>query len=99
MSKRLSLSLAEVDELRVQQFTRPGLPREVLERALRSGGRQPELGSEAAVIRALVEIGARTLEEDLLDAGYAAAAAQFADGDDDRRAARRRHLERTGRQQ
>jgi len=92
MPKRLSVSLTEADELRVDEFS-SGSQRSALERAV--GAR---IASEAAVLRALAEVGARTLEEDLLDAGYAEAAAHYAEGDEDRREARRRHLERSGRQ-
>lgn len=95
MAKRLSVSLAEDDTARIDVFTRPGPARTALENAL---GRQVDLGTEAAVIRALIEVGARALHDDLLEVGYAEAAVQYAEGDPDRRAARRRHLDRSGSQ-
>lgn len=95
MAKRLSVILGNQDEQRVLQFASPGTPeREALQSwvAQHGGGK---LGSEAAVIRALVHAGAFSLQEELLDAGYAEMAGTYADEDEDRRAVRRRYIERT----
>jgi len=96
MTKRLSVTLPDADEQRVEQFSSQGLAREALERRLtRSGAGRVNLETEAAVIRALMEVGVQAVEEEMLEAGYAALAESYSEADDDRRAARRRYTERT----
>lgn len=103
MSKRLSLTLEREDEIAVEPFTHAGTPeREALAAVLATG---PGSGktvtallaveglSDAAILRALIRVGADTIRDRLLADGYAALAEEWAEHDDERRAlrARQRH--------
>jgi hypothetical protein len=84
MSKRLSLILADSDEVAIEPFTRPGTGQhEALRRwaAVHGAG---SVTSEAAALRVLLQAGVDALRDDVLDAGYAELAGALA-GDEEAR--------------
>jgi len=98
MSRRITVTLAGTDESSVSVFSNPQRSEHA---ALVSWAAQRGfmgLGSEASVIRALVQAGAEALQEDALDRGYAELAAMSDPAEQaERRAIRDRYVERTER--
>lgn len=98
MSRRVTVTLAEAEESSVSIFSNP---RRSEHAALTSWAAQhgfAGLGSEASVIRALVQAGAEALREDALDRAYAEVAASASQAErDENRAIRSRYVERTER--
>jgi hypothetical protein len=97
MAKRLSLSLGAGEQAVLEPFIEVGTKQH---RALQHWAFVHGLGpvsSEAAALRVLLQIGAETLRDDVLDAGYAELARSYA-GDAERaerRTARDRYVART----
>lgn len=90
MARRTSLTLESAEEAAVGPFTQESSrEREIL--ALLSGS---PLGSEAAVLRALIRLGADTVREQILADGYAAMAVEYRENDDERKVLRKRRAER-----
>lgn len=78
MTKRLSLTLERDDEIAVEPFTHEGTPERATLTLLVDATVLP---SDAAVLRALIRLGAESVRERLLDEGYAALAAAMTDED------------------
>lgn len=101
MNKRMSVTLDAEDEQALAAFVDPGtIERAALAAWAVDRGIDPgRLGSDAAVIRALLRAGVHSLSERALDLGYAAIAIE-ANEEDGRETheARRRYLARTERQ-
>ena len=97
MSKRVSLILGDLDEQRVLPFVRTGTGENAALRQWAARHGEPLVKSEASALRALLQAGAEALQDEVLDAGYAALAAEFDDAEAraERRAARDRYAART----
>jgi hypothetical protein len=97
MAKRLSVILADVDEVRIEPFMESSTPQHAVLQGwvARHGG--GNVNSEAAAIRALMWAGAVALQDEVLDIGYAELATFYADDEAraERRAARDRYVART----
>jgi hypothetical protein len=81
MTKRLSLTLESEDELTLEPFTRPGTPERDALALLSTHGRLvlTEGASDAAVLRALIRVGAEAIKERILDQAYQALAEERSD--------------------
>jgi hypothetical protein len=90
MSKRMSLTLERADEAAVAPFTHDSPEREILT-ALSPA---TALNSEAAVLRALIRLGAEAIQERILAQGYADLAEEYRAHDAERRSLRKRRAER-----
>jgi len=98
MAKRLSVSLDSDDERMVRAFRSSASPERAAlqEWAANHGLDATLIGSEAAVIRALLRAGAEYLQQGSLDAGYVTLAAELTDEQHaEAREARRRHIGRS----
>lgn len=83
------------DEALLEPFTVEGEVREALLRyALEHGLAGSPPTTDAAVLRALVRIGASTLRDEQLQEGYAAMAQEYRANDAERRDQRTRRVER-----
>ncbi|MEJ7629997.1 MAG: hypothetical protein WKF54_10440 [Nocardioidaceae bacterium] len=93
----MSVILEDADHERLEPFLSPETAEHVVLQDWVSSHGGRELGSDAAVIRALMHAGASALHEQILDVGYAELAVLYDndDADAERRTARRRHLDRT----
>ena len=96
MAKRLSVILGDSDEQCIERFMDlSSVERAVLQQwvARNGGGR---VGSEASVIRALMQAGAAALQDEVLDAAYSDLAVLYDDTAmaAERRAARDRYVDR-----
>lgn len=97
MSKRVSLTLGAPDEAAIGPYLNVGsVAFEVLRRWASEHGVADDIKSKAAVLRALLQAGAETLNEHVLDVGYAQLAAEFKaePSNAERRAARDRYARR-----
>ena len=97
MAKRLSLILGDGDQLALEPFVRPDTDQH---RVLQRWAADHDFGavnSEAAALRALLRAGVEALRDDVLDAGYAELAKDYASDEErtQRRAARDRYISRT----
>ena len=90
MGKRTSLTLERADEEIVAPFTHDSAEREALS-ALDPG---VNLDSEAAVLRALIRVGADAVRDMLLEAGYAQMAEEHRSHDAERQVLRQRRTAR-----
>lgn len=98
MSKRFSLILGDSDEARIRPYLDQGSPAfEVLRRWANEHDVADDIKSEAAALRALLQAGAKALQEHVLDAGYAELATEFNTESSriERREARDRYARRT----
>jgi hypothetical protein len=93
MSKRLSLTLERGDEDVVEPFTHDSPERHALA-SLAGNERAESLHSEAAILRALVRVGADAVRDRVLEQGYAEMADEHRQHDEERRALRERRLAR-----
>ncbi|MGH3504632.1 MAG: hypothetical protein ACRDQA_27595 [Nocardioidaceae bacterium] len=93
MSKRLSLTLERADEAAVEPFIHDTPERGALV-GLTGRGNGDTLNSEAAVLRALVRIGANAVRERVLEQGYTEMAAEYRQHDAERQALRDRRIAR-----
>ncbi|MGH3448540.1 MAG: hypothetical protein ACRDQA_14060 [Nocardioidaceae bacterium] len=93
MSKRLSLTLEHADEIAVEPFTHDGPERETLV-TLASDVATTSFISEAAILRALVRVGAMAVRDRVLEQGYAEMADEYRQHDDERRTLRTRRIAR-----
>lgn len=97
MSKRVSLILKDADQAAIAPYLTEGsAPFEVLRQWASQRG-ENDIKSEAGALRALLQAGAETLREHVLDAGYAQLAAEFNSepARAERHAARDRYTRRT----
>jgi hypothetical protein len=97
MTKRLSLTLGDGDQQRLEPFIRAGSGQhQVLQRWASAHGAGP-VNSEAAAIRALLHAGVEAMRDDVLDEGYAELARVYNDAEarDERRSARNQYVART----
>lgn len=79
MSKRVSLILRDADEAMIAPFLEQGSPAfEVLRQWVHQNDyASGDINSSAAVLRALLQVGAEALHEQVLDIGYAQLAPDF----------------------
>ena len=97
MARRLSLILDERADSVIESFLRAGTAHhEALRRWARMHGTR-EVRSEAAALRVLLEIGAISLRDEVLDSGYAELAVEWCADEErsERRAARDRYAARS----
>lgn len=97
MTKRLSLILGDGDQQLLEPFIRAGSGQhQVLQRWAAAHG-AGSVNSEAAAIRALLQVGTAALRDDMLDEGYAELAQVYNSGQerDERRSATDRYAART----
>lgn len=96
MAKRVSLILKDADEAVIAPFLDKGSTSFEVLRQWASERDESNVKLEASVLRALLRAGAESLQEAVLDAGYAALAEEFnrPDADAERRAARDRYVQR-----
>lgn len=90
VSKRMSLTLERADEEAVAPFTHDSPERAILTTLSPTTA----LNSEAAVLRALIRIGAEAIQERILAQGYADLAEEYRAHDEERPALRKRRTER-----
>lgn len=99
MTKRMSVTLNDEDELLIRTFAAVGTNenRSLRAWAERRGITAGESTSEAALLRLLLRAGAESLSEQVLDIAYAQLAVEIETAADtvDSRAARARHLKRS----
>lgn len=97
MTRRLSLILGAADQRELEPFTQLGTGHNQALRRWATAHGAGAVDSEAAVIRALLQVGAEALRDDVLDAGYAELAQVYggASDSDERREARDRYVART----
>ncbi len=101
MARRLSVTLEPEDEALVARFASPGTPENDALRAWANsqGLRAEQVSSDAALLRLLLRVGAESLQENILEVGYAALAELVTNEQHaETRAARRRYADRTDRQ-
>jgi hypothetical protein len=100
MPRRLSVTLEPEDEALVERFASAGTPENDALKAWASGQglRVEQVKSDAALLRLLLRVGAESLQESILEVGYAALAESMTTEEhDETRAARRRYADRTDR--
>ncbi len=98
MSRRITVTLARAEESSVSVFSNPRRSEHAALIAWAAQHGFTGLGSEASVVRALVQAGAEALREDALDTGYAELAASTDQTERrERRTMRDRYVERTER--
>jgi hypothetical protein len=98
MSRRLSVTLEPEDEALVERFASSGTPENDALKAWATsqGLRAEQVTSDAALLRLLLRVGAESLQESILEVGYAALADSMTiDEHEETRAARRRYADRT----
>lgn len=97
MTKRLSLILGDGDQQLLEPFIRVGSDQHQVLRRWAAAHGAGSVNSEAAAIRALLQVGAEALRDDVLDEGYAELAQVYngAGERDERRSARDRYVART----
>jgi hypothetical protein len=93
MSKRLSLTLERADEDAVESVSHDSPERHALA-SLVDSEQAGSLQGEAAILRALVRVGASTVRERVLAQGYAEMADEHRQHDEERRALRQRRVAR-----
>jgi vancomycin resistance protein YoaR len=97
MSKRVSLILKDADEAAIAPYLSEGSASFEVLRQWASQRGESDIKSEASALRALLQAGAESLRERVLDAGYAQLATEFNSepARTERRAARDRYARRT----
>ncbi len=97
MSKRVSLILKDSDEEAIAPFLSEGSASFEVLRQWASQRGESDIKSEAGALRALLQAGAETLRERVLDVGYAQLASEFNSepARTERRAARDRYARRS----
>lgn len=96
MSKRVSLILGDLDEIVIGPYLDQGSQAfEVLRRWADDHDITDDIKSEAAALRVLLQAGAESLKEQVLDIGYSQLATEFNSdaSNGERRTARARHIE------
>jgi hypothetical protein len=97
VAKRLSVILGDDDERTLEPFTDPSSDHHQVLQRWAAAHQLGSVTSEAAAIRALLQVGAEALRDEVLDQGYAELAIYYdgPESHDDRRAARERYIART----
>jgi hypothetical protein len=94
-NKRLPVTLEQTDEREIESFLDAGRPESEMLRAWAHAHEMTVLDSQSGVLRILARVGAESLRERAIEAGYAKLATQASNEEDtDRRQRRDRNRER-----